>query len=115
MKNLTWQNPEQLFVAQVLINKVKSKCCGIKVQKNIINAGLYIPDNKEIYNTFLEKKDEIEKALDSTVEWRKAKKASRFLISKNIDINDSANWNEACYWLMDTCIKIKGITENLNK
>ncbi|MCF2560594.1 hypothetical protein I6E23_11615, partial [Prevotella brevis] len=24
------QNPEQLFVAQVLINKVKSKCCGIK-------------------------------------------------------------------------------------
>ena len=33
MKNLTWQNPEQLFVAQELINKVKSKCCGIKVQK----------------------------------------------------------------------------------
>ena len=27
---MTWQNPEQLFVAQVLINKVKSKCCGIK-------------------------------------------------------------------------------------
>lgn len=87
----------------------------VHFQKNIINAGLYIPDNKEIYNTFLEKKDEIEKALDSTVEWRKAKKASRFLISKNIDINDSANWDEACYWLMDTCIKIKGITENLNK
>ena len=36
MKNLTWQNPEQLFVAQELINKVKSKCCGIKVkEKNI--------------------------------------------------------------------------------
>jgi len=31
--NLTWQNPEQLFVAQELINKVKSKCCGIKVKK----------------------------------------------------------------------------------
>ena len=31
MKNLTWQNPEQLVVAQELINKVKSKCCGIKV------------------------------------------------------------------------------------
>ena len=31
MKNLTWQNPERLFVAQELINKVKSKCCGIKV------------------------------------------------------------------------------------
>ena len=33
MKNLTWQNPEQLFVAQELINKVKSKCCGIKVYR----------------------------------------------------------------------------------
>ncbi|WP_233904728.1 BRO family protein [Segatella copri] len=33
MKNLTWQNPEQLFVAQELINKVKSKCCGIKDKK----------------------------------------------------------------------------------
>ena len=32
MKNLTWQNPGQLFVAQELINKVKSKCCGIKVE-----------------------------------------------------------------------------------
>ena len=35
MKNLTWQNPEQLFVAQELINKVKSKCCGIKVPLKI--------------------------------------------------------------------------------
>jgi hypothetical protein len=33
VKNLTWQNPEQLFVAQELINKVKSKCCGIKDEK----------------------------------------------------------------------------------
>ncbi|MFR4534605.1 MAG: hypothetical protein ACLT5T_06410 [Segatella copri] len=35
MKNLTWQNPEQLFVAQELINKVKSKCCGIKDEVNL--------------------------------------------------------------------------------
>ena len=42
MNPLTWQNPEQLFVAQVLINKVKSKCCGIKDKyitfKNNINT-----------------------------------------------------------------------------
>ncbi|MBQ9533436.1 MAG: hypothetical protein IJR71_05700 [Prevotella sp.] len=31
MKNLTWTNPEQQKVAQVLIKKVKLKCCGIKV------------------------------------------------------------------------------------
>ena len=44
MKNLTWQNPEQLFVAQELINKVKSKCCGIKDKEKrvqlLIDKGL---------------------------------------------------------------------------
>ena len=53
MKNLTWQNPEQLFVAQELINKVKSKCCGIKVyekrwdeaRENAENARKEIPQN----------------------------------------------------------------------
>jgi len=46
VKNLTWQNPEQLFVAQVLINKVKSKCCGIKVkQKNVLSQQNFCQDN----------------------------------------------------------------------
>ena len=46
MKNLTWQNPEQLFVAQELINKVKSKCCGIKdnVKTDVTSKGLQIKD-----------------------------------------------------------------------
>ena len=34
MKNLTWPNPEQLFVAQVLIKNVKLKCCGFLVIAN---------------------------------------------------------------------------------
>ena len=40
MKNLTWQNPEQLFVAQELINKVKSKCCGIKDRYKRLQSSL---------------------------------------------------------------------------
>mgnify|MGYP001029881306 CR=1 FL=1 len=46
MKNLTWQNPEQLFVAQELINKVKSKCCGIKDDHKLIT--LHTVSNKKI-------------------------------------------------------------------
>ena len=54
MKNLTWQNPEQLFVAQELINKVKSKCCGIKVDSTLIpNYATIIFDNNEGINTSL--------------------------------------------------------------
>ena len=41
MKNLTWQNPEQLFVAQELINKVKSKCCGIKVFIEVVKSKIH--------------------------------------------------------------------------
>ena len=48
MKNLTWQNPEQLFVAQVLINKVKSKCCGIKVDENGVNKFSFQDENISI-------------------------------------------------------------------
>ena len=41
MKNLTRQNPRQLIVAQELINKVKSKCCGIKaIDKLSIDIGM---------------------------------------------------------------------------
>ena len=51
MKNLTWQNPEQLFVAQELINKVKSKCCGIKVKLNRIKVISFIIDKLRLFYT----------------------------------------------------------------
>lgn len=90
-------------------------CMEIHFQKNDINAGLYIPDNKNIYNKLLENRAEIEKTLDAAVEWRNAKKASRFLISKSIDINNPTNWDEACNWLMDICLKVKHVTNKFNK
>ena len=43
MKFLTWQNPEQLFVAQELINKVKSKCCGIKEYNFLVGLSKLTP------------------------------------------------------------------------
>jgi len=49
VKNLTWQNPEplgfaaslveELFVAQVLIKKVKLECCGIDKYENFTSDG----------------------------------------------------------------------------
>ena len=59
MKNLTWQNPEQLFVAQELINKVKSKCCGIKGEE--INERKTVCENPEMEETFALHDEETEK------------------------------------------------------
>ena len=59
MKNLTWQNPEQLFVAQVLINKVKSKCCGIK------DIYVYYTDSKIVYRAKAVYSEQDEDLVDS--------------------------------------------------
>ena len=53
--------------------------------------------------------------MGATVEWRNAKKASRFLISKSLDINNSDKWDEACDWLRDMCLKIKMIVNKFSK
>ncbi len=57
MKNLTWQNPEQLFVAQELINKVKSKCCGIKGYEKLL--GHTIDSSINIWKKRISGKDSI--------------------------------------------------------
>ena len=49
MKILTWQNPGQLFVAQELINKVKSKCCGIEV--DAVKNNEFDEDGSSWYST----------------------------------------------------------------
>ena len=68
MKNLTWQNPEQLFVAQVLINKVKSKCCGIKVELTCFQDKSYEVAKSIIKNNNTRKPtySEVEKAINNT-------------------------------------------------
>ena len=62
MKNLTWQNPEQLFVAQELINKVKSKCCGIKGIDNFQKKYIFSYDN--LYESL---QDVIRKNIDLSI------------------------------------------------
>ena len=71
MKNLTWQNPEQLFVAQELINKVKSKCCGIKVEYLYRSPGMLYDFNDYIKQlATAEQYDRFISCLDKTVVYK---------------------------------------------
>jgi len=54
VKNLTWQNPGQLFVAQELIKIVKLKCCGIK--------GIIVPESK-----YIERFEKVANPLDGQI------------------------------------------------
>ena len=66
MKNLTWQNPEQLFVAQELINKVKSKCCGIKV--NIKVMAVTVLNSTQVHLLQMFQVDDSQKGLEELKE-----------------------------------------------
>jgi len=76
VKNLTWQNPEQLFVAQELIKIVKLKCCGIKVyrkQENLKNI-----KGKVTFLRFWEGKEE--GFFQIVTKWAKSLMASTFFL-----------------------------------
>ena len=104
MKNLTWQNPEQLFVAQVLINKVKSKCCGIKAfysfsirfehMPTLLNYWHFemklCPSLEEVFPRKSEKKAWMKKMIDDFLQ-------NQFVLAMVEDEEDAAKINSSYY------------------
>ena len=83
-------------------------CLTINTQKNLITAGLYINEDKSIFEKFKNSKDELGEILnENDIEWRDAKKASRFVINTPMDVMDKEKWLQGCEWLYDKCLKIK--------
>ena len=85
----------------------------INTQKKRIDAGLYIPDDKETFNHFKENKDIFDKAFGTDVEFHDAGKSSRILVYKDINIQDKKTWPEAIKWLLDNAILFKKTVRNL--
>ena len=69
-----------------------------------IRCELYIPDSKPLFGALQQKKVAIESKLDHKLEWMEleGKKASRVKTLKNIDVNNSENWEECFLWLTET-------------
>lgn len=87
----------------------------VNSQKNVITAGIYINEDKSIFNKLKDHSDEIEKELGSTIEWREAKVASRLIISQHFDINNRSEWELCRSWLYDMCLKIKAVIKKFDK
>lgn len=87
----------------------------VNTQKNVITAGIYINDDKTIYEKFKDHATDIENELNSTVEWRNAKKASRFIVSLPFDINKREEWEKGFAWLYDMCLNIKAVIKKYDK
>ena len=87
----------------------------ISPQKKNISAGLYIPNDKDLFHKFVESKSVFEKALGADVELRDAEKASRLLVTKSINVKDSSKWLEISNWLFDKAKVFKSIASKIDK
>ena len=68
--------------------------------KGTIDAGLYINDNKEFFERLKSHSEEIQEILGEEAEWREARKASRIMVIKSLDVSDPANREKAFAFYM---------------
>jgi len=70
---------------------------------------LYIPDDKELYQTLYTKKETIEHDLGCTLSWRELpeKKASRIMLIKTVDFDNRDSWSSQFDWIMEMTMKFK--------
>lgn len=90
-------------------------CVTVHSQKKYISTGLYIDDDKELYQIFKDHADEIESMIGLNVEWREANKASRFLVTKPFDICKREDWEKAISWMYDMCLKVREVVKKYDK
>ncbi len=87
----------------------------INTQKKQIDAGIYIPNDKEIFKKL---KDNCQPFLDeisNDIEFRDSGKASRILLYKAINIKDKSKWSEAIDWMFETALKFKRTAKKVDQ
>lgn len=72
---------------------------------------VYIPNNKELYKQFLEKKTEIENSIGEHLEWMELpeKKASRIKISCSGDFDNQKDWTKYFEWMQEQAEKFQKV------
>lgn len=78
-----------------------------KKQKQEATVGIYIDDDKVLYLKFESDKQSIETAMNSSLQWTQATKASRFFEIKSFDMTNSSSWEEVFKWYIEKCIILK--------
>lgn len=66
------------------------------VNRNEINVCLYIPDNMELYESFLANRESIDKAADIPLNWCELpeRKASKIIIERPAELSDQSKWQD---------------------
>lgn len=87
----------------------------INTQKKKIDAGLYIPSDKEVFHRLEEHADTFKEAIGKDVEFRDAGKSSRILLYHSINVKDRAKWSDAATWMFEMALKFKKTVKEIDK
>lgn len=92
---------------------IGSSACHIAIsriqKRNELDVEIYIDEDKNLYKSLFEHKDEIESIMGMKLDWRELpeRKASRIVIEKAVDLDNRDKWAEQFEWAMDVSIKMK--------
>jgi hypothetical protein len=83
----------------------------INSKDNTIGCELYIPDNKELFQSLFEKKEQIENSLSEKLEWMELsqKKASRIKLATNLVFSNETEWENAFEWMKEKAEKFQTV------
>jgi len=84
----------------------------VTTRKGTIVCGFYFSGDRENYETFLSRHEDVEKVIGEPLDWRLAKKDAECIATKSFDINGpKSTWPEAFDWLCNMAIKFKRADE----
>lgn len=92
---------------------VGSSACHIAVsqiqKRDELVVELYINEDKELFNSLLQHKDDIEATAGFSFDWRELpeKKASRIVVQKSAILSNQSKWSGQFDWLMEVMLKMK--------
>ena len=83
----------------------------LDTKKGELRCELYIPDSKEAYNNFYQNKEAIEQEIGESLQWLELpdKKASRIVLSRQIDELEENNWEDYFKWLIEKAEKFSEV------
>lgn len=83
----------------------------VNTKTKMISAETYIPDNKDLFNTYFGNKEKIEQELGFAMDWQPIpdSKASRIIVTINGDISKQNKWPEFFKWYAEKAAKLKDV------
>ena len=85
----------------------------VQNNKNTIDIGIYIPNDKDYFERMKTHSEEVSNILGEEAEWREARKACRIVVTKTFDSSNRNNWPKAFDWyikmapLFKQCAKLE--------